>query len=144
MRSELLGRTADDQHAALGELLAQVDDVHVDRAIEWRQAFTQHFLAKMLTRYHLAKMLRTLWTDTLAKNPAAWMAHNNLGLLLFGEGRTDEAMAHYRAAEKVSPGVSSIIDIGGQDTKAIQVDPAGIVESFQMNEGILGLMVAAM
>lgn len=47
--------------------------------------------------------LRTLWTDTLAKNPGAWMAHNNLGLLLFGEGRTDEAMAHYRAAIDVKP-----------------------------------------
>ena len=47
--------------------------------------------------------LRTLWTDTLAKNPAAWMAHNNLGLMLFGEGRTDEAMAHYRAAIDVKP-----------------------------------------
>lgn len=47
--------------------------------------------------------LRTLWTDTLAKNPGAWMAHNNLGMLLFGEGRTDEAMAHYRAAIEVKP-----------------------------------------
>ena len=47
--------------------------------------------------------LRTLWTDTLAKNPGAWMAHNNLGLLLFGEGRTDEAMAHYRAAIEAKP-----------------------------------------
>ena len=27
-----------------------------------------------------------------------------------------------------------MLDIGGQDTKAIQVDPAGIVESFQMND----------
>jgi benzoyl-CoA reductase subunit A len=27
-----------------------------------------------------------------------------------------------------------VLDIGGQDTKAIQVDPAGIVESFQMND----------
>ena len=27
-----------------------------------------------------------------------------------------------------------MLDIGGQDTKAIQVDPHGIVESFQMND----------
>ena len=27
-----------------------------------------------------------------------------------------------------------MLDIGGQDTKAIQVDPTGIVESFQMND----------
>ena len=27
-----------------------------------------------------------------------------------------------------------MLDIGGQDTKAIQVDPSGIVENFQMND----------
>ena len=43
---------------ALRQLAPQVGDVHIDRAIERRQAFTQHLLAKMLTRYHLAKMLR--------------------------------------------------------------------------------------
>ena len=32
------------------------------------------------------------------------------------------------------PGTATVLDIGGQDTKAIQVDPAGIVESFQMND----------
>ena len=26
------------------------------------------------------------------------------------------------------PGTATVLDIGGQDTKAIQVDPAGIVE----------------
>jgi tetratricopeptide (TPR) repeat protein len=45
----------------------------------------------------------TLWRDTLAKNPGAWMAHNNLGLLLAGRGRADEAMAEYRAALVVKP-----------------------------------------
>ena len=32
------------------------------------------------------------------------------------------------------PGTATVLDIGGQDTKAIQVDPHGIVESFQMND----------
>jgi len=31
-------------------------------------------------------------------------------------------------------GTRTVLDIGGQDTKAIQVDPAGIVENFQMND----------
>jgi tetratricopeptide (TPR) repeat protein len=44
-----------------------------------------------------------LWRDTIAKNPAAWMAHNNLGLLLFARGDAEEAMAHYRAALAVKP-----------------------------------------
>jgi Flp pilus assembly protein TadD len=45
----------------------------------------------------------TLWRATIEKNPAAWMAHNNLGLQLFARGRAEEAMAHYRAALAVKP-----------------------------------------
>jgi benzoyl-CoA reductase subunit A len=32
------------------------------------------------------------------------------------------------------PGTRTVLDIGGQDTKAIQIDEAGIVTSFQMND----------
>jgi len=32
------------------------------------------------------------------------------------------------------PGTRTVLDIGGQDTKAIQVDGQGIVENFQMND----------
>ena len=32
------------------------------------------------------------------------------------------------------PATKTVLDIGGQDTKAIQVDPDGIVTSFQMND----------
>ena len=32
------------------------------------------------------------------------------------------------------PATATVLDIGGQDTKAIQVDKHGIVESFQMND----------
>jgi len=45
----------------------------------------------------------TLWKDTIAKNPRAWMAHDNLGLLLVGRGELDRAIAHYRAALAIHP-----------------------------------------
>jgi benzoyl-CoA reductase subunit A len=32
------------------------------------------------------------------------------------------------------PNTRTVLDIGGQDTKGIQVDPHGIVENFQMND----------
>ncbi len=45
----------------------------------------------------------TLWRATLAKTPSAWMAHNNLGLVLQGEGRSEEAAEHYREATRLRP-----------------------------------------
>jgi tetratricopeptide (TPR) repeat protein len=37
----------------------------------------------------------TLWRDTLAKNPRAWMPHFNLGLILHQRGDVDGAFRHY-------------------------------------------------
>ena len=45
-----------------------------------------------------------------------------------------EILCHGLGAHVMYPGTATVLDIGGQDTKAIQVDPAGIVESFQMND----------
>ncbi|MGE0480717.1 MAG: tetratricopeptide repeat protein [Phycisphaerae bacterium] len=48
--------------------------------------------------------LETLWRDTIAKNPAAWMAHANLGLVLGSQRRFDEALHHHEAAVRLRPG----------------------------------------
>ncbi len=45
-----------------------------------------------------------------------------------------EILCHGLGAHQMYPSTATVLDIGGQDTKAIQVDPAGIVESFQMND----------
>jgi tetratricopeptide (TPR) repeat protein len=45
----------------------------------------------------------TLYETTLARNPACWMAHNNLGNVLALAGRADEAVAHFEAALKLRP-----------------------------------------
>ncbi|MEZ5201398.1 MAG: BadF/BadG/BcrA/BcrD ATPase family protein [Micropruina glycogenica] len=44
-----------------------------------------------------------------------------------------ETMAHYRAAERVCPGVTSVIDIGGQDMKYLRIRN-GAVDSIAVNE----------
>ena len=44
-----------------------------------------------------------LWRDTLAKNPAAWTAHNNLGCLLAEQNKVDEAIGHFEASLKFNP-----------------------------------------
>lgn len=45
----------------------------------------------------------SLWKDTLARNPSAWMAHNNYGMQAMQEGRVDDALAHYRQAFALDP-----------------------------------------
>ncbi len=45
-----------------------------------------------------------------------------------------EILCHGLGAHHMFPGTRTVLDIGGQDTKAIQVDAEGIVTSFQMND----------
>jgi benzoyl-CoA reductase subunit A len=45
-----------------------------------------------------------------------------------------EILCHGLGAHAMFPGTRTVLDIGGQDTKAIQVDDQGIVTSFQMND----------
>ncbi|HEY0991761.1 MAG TPA: BadF/BadG/BcrA/BcrD ATPase family protein [Kofleriaceae bacterium] len=45
-----------------------------------------------------------------------------------------EILCHGRGAHRVFPRTRTVLDIGGQDTKAIQVDELGVVTSFQMND----------
>jgi benzoyl-CoA reductase subunit A len=45
-----------------------------------------------------------------------------------------EILCHGLGAHVLFPATRTVLDIGGQDTKAIQVDPRGIVTSFQMND----------
>ena len=45
-----------------------------------------------------------------------------------------EILCHGLGAHMMYPETRTVLDIGGQDTKGIQVDPQGIVENFQMND----------
>lgn len=45
-----------------------------------------------------------------------------------------EILCHGLGAHAMYPRTRTVLDIGGQDTKAIQVDEQGIVTSFQMND----------
>ncbi len=45
-----------------------------------------------------------------------------------------EILCHGLGAHVMYPETRTVLDIGGQDTKAIQIDKDGIVENFQMND----------
>jgi benzoyl-CoA reductase subunit A len=45
-----------------------------------------------------------------------------------------EILCHGLGAHMMYPKTRTVLDIGGQDTKGIQVDARGIVENFQMND----------
>lgn len=47
--------------------------------------------------------IETLWRDTIAKNPTAWIAENNLAHVLINEQKYAEAVPHLYAALKYNP-----------------------------------------
>lgn len=47
----------------------------------------------------------TLYRATIASNPGAWLAHNNLGLILASDGRVAEARAEFEEALRLDPDV---------------------------------------
>jgi tetratricopeptide (TPR) repeat protein len=55
----------------------------------------------------------TLWRDTLAKNPKAWVAQLNLGNAVQRAGRIQDAMGHYEQALQIKPDYAEAhLDLG--------------------------------
>jgi (R)-2-hydroxyacyl-CoA dehydratese activating ATPase len=52
----------------------------------------------------------------------------------FGQLTVTEISCHARGASFLFPGTRLVVDIGGQDTKAIKVSPSGEVVDFAMND----------
>jgi protein O-mannosyl-transferase len=46
---------------------------------------------------------RTLWFDTIAKNPDSWMAYNNLGLFYFRQGDWGRALPLFQKSVTINP-----------------------------------------
>jgi tetratricopeptide (TPR) repeat protein len=72
----------------------------------------------------------TLYRATLARNPACWMAHTNLGDLLSRiPGRLPEAIGHFEAALRINPrDVNAHNNLGHAFTEIPGRQPAAIAE----------------
>ena len=51
---------------------------------------------------------QTLWEDTIAKNPDAWLAHNNLAIIYSQQGNIDLAREHFEKALAINDRVLEI------------------------------------
>ena len=71
-----------------------------------------------------------------AESDVVWVAGTGYGRykITFGKEQITEISCHARGAVTLFPLTRTVIDIGGQDTKAIRVGPDGKVEDFTMND----------
>ncbi len=74
----------------------------------------------------------TLFQTTIARNPECWMAHNELGSLLAGIGRSDAAIHEYREALRFKPDHANALQQSGAaigSTSALRRSPGKLSAS---------------
>jgi len=66
-----------------------------------------------------------LWSDVVTKSPYNNRAHNNLGLTLYNQGRTEEAKDHYLEALRIKPDyVDALNNLGAALNKQGRLEEA--------------------
>jgi tetratricopeptide (TPR) repeat protein len=73
----------------------------------------------------------TLYSDTLSKNPACWMAHNNLGAYLTEKGLPLEAIPHLREAVRLKPDQADAHNNLGNALSKVPGDSQGAISEFE-------------
>ena len=81
-----------------------------------------------------------LWTYTLQRNPRAWLAHNNLGIVLAQSGRLGEAIAHGEEAVRLQPISEARSNLGLALTEAHRLPEAidQLTEAVRLNPNLAG------
>jgi protein O-mannosyl-transferase len=105
----------------------------------------------MLTwqRTQVYRDAETLWRDTIARNPEAWLAHNNLGALLLAEGQAEEAVEHLRTSVNLEPQLPKLrVNLGdallftGKIAEALSIYESAVEMAPGLPEARLGHAVA--
>jgi predicted CoA-substrate-specific enzyme activase len=75
-------------------------------------------------------------TAGLAREAVGYVVGTGYGRykVTFGDAQITEITCHARGAHFLFPETRTVIDMGGQDTKAIRVNPDGSVVDFSMND----------
>lgn len=87
-----------------------------------------------LTMRRLRKNMAEVAREPLDISNIVGTGYGRLRLPFRGDQVRSEILCHGLGAHAMFPGTRTVLDIGGQDTKAIQVDEEGIVTGFQMND----------
>jgi benzoyl-CoA reductase subunit A len=85
-------------------------------------------------RPRVAEAIRRAVTLTLNEREHVGTGYGRARLPFPKESIRSEILCHGLGAHATFPDTRTVLDIGGQDTKAIQIDEHGIVGSFQMND----------
>jgi len=87
-----------------------------------------------ITGAHVVQPVRDALSIPLEETYVVGTGYGRVRLPFPKEHIRSEILCHGLGAHMMYPGTRTVLDIGGQDTKGIQVDGRGIVENFQMND----------
>jgi benzoyl-CoA reductase subunit A len=157
-KSDFFRDIAGAQYLSLGEKVAKDAGVRYDQLLNvfdrsiievenrvYDASIKPHLLAALERTYRV--MPETLYRKDKISSPIQSVLDTEMEetyVVGTGYGRArlpfskehirSEILCHGLGAHVMYPHTATVLDIGGQDTKAIQVDGHGIVESFQMND----------
>jgi benzoyl-CoA reductase subunit A len=157
-KSDFFRDIAGSRYLALGEQVAKDSGIRYDQLLNafdrsiievenrvYGESTSRHLLAALDRTFQVMPETQQLSTkirapiegvlDTaLEETYVVGTGYGRARLPFSKEHVRSEILCHGLGAHVMYPGTATVLDIGGQDTKAIQVDPHGIVESFQMND----------
>jgi benzoyl-CoA reductase subunit A len=157
-KSDFFRDIAGSRYLALGEQVAKDSGIRYDQLLNafdrsiievenrvYGESTSRHLLAALDRTFKVLPETQKLSTkirapiqgvlDTaLEETYVVGTGYGRARLPFSKEHIRSEILCHGLGAHVMYPNTATVLDIGGQDTKAIQVDKHGIVESFQMND----------
>ncbi|HEU0201761.1 MAG TPA: benzoyl-CoA reductase subunit A, partial [Burkholderiaceae bacterium] len=157
-KSDFFRDIAGSQYLAAGETVAKESGIRYDFLLNlfdrsiievenrvYGDSIRRHLLAALERtfkalpqmaerRYRVEAPIKGVLDTELEETYTVGTGYGRARLPFSKEHIRSEILCHGLGAHVMYPRTATVLDIGGQDTKAIQVDKNGIVESFQMND----------